>query len=54
LSIGTNSVFLDAQSKTMLDAGDPKILLAQSKQDKVRQFLTRAENKNQSVEESLS
>jgi len=54
LSIGTNSVFLDAQSKTMLDAGDPKILLTQSKQDKVRQFLTRAENKNQPVEESLS
>jgi len=54
LSIGTNSVFLDAQSKTMLDSGDPKILLAQSKQEKVRQFLTRAENEHQPIEESLS
>lgn len=43
LSIGTNSVFLDAQAKTMLDAGDPKILAAQSTQPKVRQFLNRAE-----------
>jgi phospholipid/cholesterol/gamma-HCH transport system ATP-binding protein len=44
LSIGTNCVFLDAQSKTMLDAGDPKELLLNSKQDKVRQFLNRAES----------
>lgn len=44
LSIGTNCVFLDAQSKTMLDAGDPKHLLAHSRQDKVIQFLNRAES----------
>jgi phospholipid/cholesterol/gamma-HCH transport system ATP-binding protein len=44
LSIGTNGVFLDAQSKTMLDAGDPKHLMQYSTQDKVRQFLNRAEN----------
>jgi phospholipid/cholesterol/gamma-HCH transport system ATP-binding protein len=54
LSIGTNAVFLDAQSKTMLDAGDPKILMTNSKEEKVRQFLTRAENKNQPIEESIS
>lgn len=42
LSIGTNSVFLDAQAKTMLDSGDPKQLLAHSPQEKVRQFLSRA------------
>lgn len=44
LSIGTNCVFLDAQSKTMLDAGDPKELQVNSKQEKVRQFLNRAES----------
>lgn len=54
LSIGTNSVFLDAQTKTMLDTGDPKLLLQNSKQDKVRQFLSRAESKNQPVEEKTS
>ncbi|HOY24167.1 MAG TPA: polyamine ABC transporter ATP-binding protein, partial [Cellvibrio sp.] len=51
LSIGTNSVFLDAQSKTMLDAGDPKLLLRNSKQEKVRQFLSRAEAMSQIAEE---
>lgn len=44
LSIGTNCIFLDAQSKTMLDSGDPKVLLHSSKEDKVRQFLSRAES----------
>jgi len=47
LSIGTNCIFLDAQSKTMLDSGDPKVLLTDSKQDKVRQFLSRAESATQ-------
>jgi phospholipid/cholesterol/gamma-HCH transport system ATP-binding protein len=49
LSIGTNCVFLDAQSKTMLDAGDPKELLLNSKQDKVRQFLNRAESLSEEI-----
>lgn len=44
LSIGTNCIFLDAQTKTMLDSGDPKILLHSSKEEKVRQFLSRAES----------
>lgn len=48
LSIGTNSVVLDAQSQTMLDQGDPKQLALHSKQDKVRQFLNREENPSNS------
>jgi ABC-type transport system involved in resistance to organic solvents, ATPase component len=47
LSIGTNCVFLDAQARTMLDSGDPKHLARHSKQDKVRQFLNRAENQTE-------
>lgn len=43
LSIGTNSVFLDAQRKTMLDTGDPNTLLNHSREPKVRQFLSRGE-----------
>ena len=42
-AIGTNSVFLDPESKTMLAEGDPKVLLAESHDPKVRQFLTRGE-----------
>jgi len=45
LSIGTNSVFLDAQTNTMLDSGDPKKLLEHSQEDKVRQFLNRTEGR---------
>jgi phospholipid/cholesterol/gamma-HCH transport system ATP-binding protein len=40
-AIGNNSVFLDETSKTMIAAGDPKILLADSKDLRVTQFLTR-------------
>lgn len=40
-AIGTNSVFLDAESKTMIAAGDPKKLLAESSDPKVKMFLTR-------------
>jgi phospholipid/cholesterol/gamma-HCH transport system ATP-binding protein len=42
-AIGTNSVFLDPETKTMIAEGDPKMLLAESKDPKVRQFLTRGE-----------
>ena len=41
LTIGTNSVFLDADTKTMIAQGDPKKLLAESSDPKVCQFLTR-------------
>ena len=44
LTIGTNSVFLDADTKTMIAQGDPKKLLAESPDPKVRQFLTRGES----------
>jgi len=40
-AIGNNSVFLDADSKTMIASGDPKVLLKESKDPKVRKFLTR-------------
>ncbi|MFN4283427.1 MAG: ABC transporter ATP-binding protein [Alphaproteobacteria bacterium] len=41
-AIGDNSVFLDAESKTMIAAGDPRILLQESDDPRVRAFLTRA------------
>jgi phospholipid/cholesterol/gamma-HCH transport system ATP-binding protein len=40
-AIGTNSVFLDAETKTMIAQGDPKALLAESEIPTVRRFLTR-------------
>jgi phospholipid/cholesterol/gamma-HCH transport system ATP-binding protein len=42
-AIGTNSVFLDPETKTMIAQGNPKQLLAESSHPKVRQFLTRGE-----------
>src|SRR5262249_34721185 len=43
LTIGTNSVFLDGDTKTMIAQGDPKKLLAELHDPKVRQFLTRGD-----------
>jgi phospholipid/cholesterol/gamma-HCH transport system ATP-binding protein len=40
-AIGDNSVFLDADTKTMIAQGNPKSLLAESTDPKVRAFLTR-------------
>jgi phospholipid/cholesterol/gamma-HCH transport system ATP-binding protein len=42
-AIGNNSVFLDQEAKTIIAAGDPKKLLQQSDDPKVRSFLTRGE-----------
>jgi phospholipid/cholesterol/gamma-HCH transport system ATP-binding protein len=42
-AIGNNSVFLDPDTKTMIAGGDPKKLLAESQDPKVRNFLTRGE-----------
>ncbi len=42
-AIGTSSVFLDAESKTMLTTGDPKVLREESSHPTVRRFLTRGE-----------
>jgi phospholipid/cholesterol/gamma-HCH transport system ATP-binding protein len=43
-AIGNNSVFLDAESKTMIAQGDPKKLLAETGNPTVKQFLTRGES----------
>jgi phospholipid/cholesterol/gamma-HCH transport system ATP-binding protein len=40
-TIGDNSVFLDADTKTMIASGDPKWLRDESPNPKVREFLTR-------------
>jgi phospholipid/cholesterol/gamma-HCH transport system ATP-binding protein len=40
-AIGTNSIFLDPDTKTMIAQGNPKDLLANATEPKVRQFLTR-------------
>lgn len=42
-SIGDNSVFLDPETRTMIAGGNPKTLLAESQDPKVRKFLTRGE-----------
>ena len=42
-SIANNCVFLDAESRTQIAAGNPKDLLANSKDPRVRRFLTRGE-----------
>jgi phospholipid/cholesterol/gamma-HCH transport system ATP-binding protein len=39
--IGNNSIYLDVESRTMTASGDPKKLLAESKDPIVRKFLTR-------------
>ena len=40
-AIGNNSVFLDAETRTMIAEGDPHVLLAESDDPKVKEFLTR-------------
>ena len=40
-ALGDNAVFLDADTHTMIALGNPKTLLAESKDPKVHQFLTR-------------
>jgi len=46
-AIGNNSVFLDEASKTMIATGDPKSLLANSKDPRVIEFLTRGKINNE-------
>ncbi len=43
-AIGNNSVFLDPESRTMIAAGNPKKLRDESKDPRVRRFLTRGES----------
>ena len=40
-AVGSNGVFLDAESKTMIASGNPKDLLSNSSDQRVIQFLTR-------------
>jgi phospholipid/cholesterol/gamma-HCH transport system ATP-binding protein len=42
-TIANNSVFLDAETHTMIASGDPHELLAHSTEPRVREFLTRGE-----------
>src|ERR1700722_5765112 len=42
-TIANNCVFLDAESRTQIATGDPRDLLAHSKDMRVRRFLTRGE-----------
>jgi phospholipid/cholesterol/gamma-HCH transport system ATP-binding protein len=42
-AIGNNSIFLDVDLKTMTASGDPKRLLAESRDPTVRRFLTRGQ-----------
>ena len=42
-AIGTNSVFLDPESRTAIATGDPNQLLAESRDPRVINFLTRGE-----------
>jgi phospholipid/cholesterol/gamma-HCH transport system ATP-binding protein len=42
-AIGKNSIFLDVDLKTMTASGDPKQLLAESRDPAVRRFLTRGQ-----------
>jgi len=46
-AIGNNAVFLDADTKTMIAAGDPRKLLTESKDPKVIDFLTRGEGRKE-------
>ena len=41
-AIGTNSVFLDAEAKTMIATGDPRTLRDESTDERVRRFLSRS------------
>lgn len=42
-AIGNNSIFLDADARTMIAQGDPHRILAEAKEPKVIEFLTRGE-----------
>ena len=48
--IGNNSVFLDADKKTMTAAGDPTKLLTESSDPKVISFLTRGKRRTQETQ----
>jgi phospholipid/cholesterol/gamma-HCH transport system ATP-binding protein len=45
-AIGTNSVFLDPVSRTMLAVGDPKTLLKENRDPRIQTFLRRGEHES--------
>ena len=51
-AIGTNSIFLDADTRTAIAAGPPRQLLAESRDPKVIRFLTRDRADRQPVEDA--
>lgn len=48
-AIGNNCVFLDADSRVQIATGDPNDLLANSRDPRVRRFLTRGKEKGEGV-----
>lgn len=52
-AIGSNGVFLDAQTKTQLDTGAPSHMLKHSSQPLVREFLSRGRSLQRASGESL-
>ena len=44
-AIGTDSVFLDPETRTMIAQGDPNRLLAESEDPRILAFLTRGESR---------
>ncbi len=44
LAIGTNSVFLDAEAKTIIASGPPRTLRDECPDERVRRFLRRGES----------
>lgn len=44
LAIGTNSVFLDAEAKTIIASGPPRMLRDECEDERVRRFLRRGES----------
>jgi len=48
-AIGNNSIFLDADSKTMIASGPPKTLLKECSDPRIQQFLTRGETRNHTI-----
>src|SRR5882672_5648452 len=53
-AIGNNSIFLDAESRTMIAKGDPKELLAHCTDPRVRAFLTRGQEGSEKTDAGKS
>jgi len=53
-AIGNNSVFLDAETHTMVAGGPPKQLLAESDDPKLLRFLTRGNQSDRTAEHRLN